>query len=123
MDEEEKQEGSDPQLSEMKARLDKLEDTLKENVVESKKQSGDVADKPIDNGVEKEPATTKPGTPNIQEKTTPSSEGKTQAKAALPDRNHIKKMKVPPMTQTNEISRIYYFMIVELSEGEPWSSW
>ncbi|KAM3288587.1 hypothetical protein P3S67_022017 [Capsicum chacoense] len=77
MDEEEKQPGSDPQLSEMKARLDKLEDTLKENVVESKKQSGELADKPIDNGVEKE----------------------------------------DPMTQTNEISRIYYFMIVELSEG------
>lgn len=90
MAEEEKQQGTDPQLSEVKARLDKLEETLKEIVVESKKQSGDVADRPIDNAVKKEPATTKSGTPNAQEKTTPSNERKTQAKAALPDQKQLK---------------------------------
>ncbi|CAN4086429.1 unnamed protein product [Withania somnifera] len=89
MAEEEKQ-GTDPQLNEMKARLDKLEETLKEIVVESKKQSDDVPDKTIGNAVKKEPATTKPGTPNTQEKATSSSEEKTQAKAALADQKHIK---------------------------------
>lgn len=88
MAEEEKQ-GTDPQLSEVKARLDKLEETLKEIVVESKKQSGDVADRPIDNAV-KEPATTKPGTHNTREKTNPSNEGETRAKSALPDQKQIK---------------------------------
>lgn len=87
--EEEKQEGTDPQLSEVKARLDKLEETLKEIVVESKKQSGDVADKSIGNAVKKEPATTKPGAPNAKEKTTSSCEEKTQAKSSLPDQKHI----------------------------------
>ncbi|XP_060205218.1 uncharacterized protein LOC132633038 [Lycium barbarum] len=91
MAEEEKQEATDPQLSELKARLDKVEETIKEIVVESKKQSGDVADRPIGNAVKKEPATAKPGTPNTQEKTTtPSSEGKTQTKTVLPDQKHIK---------------------------------
>lgn len=89
MAEEEKQQGTDPQLSEVKARLDKLEETLKEIVVESKKQSGDVADRPIDNAV-KEPATTKPGTHNTREKTNPSNEGETRAKSALPDQKQIK---------------------------------
>ncbi|XP_059303521.1 uncharacterized protein LOC132055620 [Lycium ferocissimum] len=90
MAEEEKQEATDPQISEVKARVDKLEEIIK-ILVESKKQSGDVADRPIGNSVKKEPATAKPGTPNAQEKTaTPSSEGKTQAKTALPDQKHIK---------------------------------
>lgn len=96
MAEEEKQGGTDPQLSEVKARLDKLEETLKEIVIESKKQSVDVSDRPIGNAVKKEPAITKPGTPSIQEKTTPSSEEKTQTKAVLPDQKQIKSGGSPP---------------------------
>lgn len=38
---EEQKEKSDPQLSEVKERLDKLEEAVKEIVVESKKKSGD----------------------------------------------------------------------------------
>lgn len=87
---EEEKHATDPQLSEVKARLDKLEETMKEIVVESKKQSGGVADRPIGNAVKKEPATTKPGPPNAQDKTTPSSEGKTQAKSSLPDQKQVK---------------------------------
>ncbi|KAK4362164.1 hypothetical protein RND71_017405 [Anisodus tanguticus] len=90
MAEEEKQEATDPQLSEVKARLDKLEETLKEIVVESKKQSGGIADRPMGNAVKKEHATIKSGTPNSREKTTPPSEGKTRAKTSLPDQKHIK---------------------------------
>ncbi|KAM3380615.1 hypothetical protein P3S68_006188 [Capsicum galapagoense] len=90
MAEQEKQEATDPQLSEVKARLDKLEETLKEIVVETKKQSDNVADRPIDKAIKKEPATTKPGSLNTQDKTNPSSEGKTQAKSSLPDQKQIK---------------------------------
>ncbi|XP_070007359.1 eukaryotic translation initiation factor 3 subunit A-like [Nicotiana sylvestris] len=61
MAEEEKQ-VTDPQLSEVKARLDKLEETLKEIVVKSKKQSGNVAERPASNAVKKEHGTAKPGT-------------------------------------------------------------
>ncbi|XP_075107619.1 uncharacterized protein LOC107787668 isoform X1 [Nicotiana tabacum] len=89
MAEEEKQ-VTDPQLSEVKARLDKLEETLKEILVESKKQSGDVADKPASNAVKKKSGTTKTGTPTAQEKTIPSSDGKTQSEASLPDQKQIK---------------------------------
>ncbi|KAF3665358.1 hypothetical protein FXO37_11058 [Capsicum annuum] len=90
MAEQEKQEATDPQLSEVKARLDKLEETLKEIMVETKKQSDNVADRPIDKASKKEPATTKPGSLNTQDKANPSSEGKTQAKSSLPDQKQIK---------------------------------
>ncbi|XP_009771765.1 uncharacterized protein LOC107814555 isoform X3 [Nicotiana tabacum] len=89
MAEEEKQ-ATDPQLSEVKARLDKLEETIKEIVVDSKKQSSDVAERSVSNAVKKGPGTTEPGTPDAKEKTTPSSDGKTQPRTSLPDQKQIK---------------------------------
>nr|XP_027125068.1 uncharacterized protein LOC113741674 isoform X2 [Coffea arabica] len=58
---EEQEMTSDPQLLAVKVRLDKLEETVKEIVVESKKKSADPRDKgQVDDGGRKQPTMVKP---------------------------------------------------------------
>lgn len=58
---EEQEMASDPQLLEVKVRLDKLEETVKEIVVESKKKSADPRDSgQVDDGGRKQPTMVKP---------------------------------------------------------------
>ncbi|KAL3528949.1 hypothetical protein ACH5RR_008271 [Cinchona calisaya] len=97
---EEQEMTSDPQLLAVNVRLDKLEETIKEIVVESKKKSSDSRDDTrVDNSERKQPAMVKPNTGSTDASSsntkdsprTEAGEDRTSAKALTDASQHDRK--------------------------------